>query len=191
MAKEKKQGNWFKRHKILTGVLIFVAVVTVIGLGTSESQQTTTNTTTNTNSTEQPKPEVTTAKLGEPARDGKFEFTVKGVDCGKTRVGDTYFGKDAQGEFCFVNVTIKNIGNEAQSLFAENQYVYDAAGKRYSADSEASIYGSSQGSTWYDQINPGNSVSGAIIFDVPKGTKLTSAELHDSALSNGVKVQLN
>jgi hypothetical protein len=189
MSKEKKQGNWLKRHKILTGVLVFVLLMIIVGAGSSDQQNTNTSATNNTN--EQPKQEAVTAKLGEPARDGKFEFTVKSVDCGKTRVGDTYFGKDAQGEFCFVNVTIKNIGNEAQSLFADNQYVYDAAGKRYSADSEASIYSSSQVSTWYDEINPGNSVSGAVIFDVPKGTKLTSAELHDSALSGGIKVILN
>lgn len=132
-----------------------------------------------------------TAKIGQAAKDGKFEFIVKSIECGKTRVGDQYLGKDAQGQFCMLNVTVKNVGNEAQSLFADNQYLYDSADKRFSADSEAAIYsGGTQGRTWYDQINPGNSVSGAIIFDVPKDSKIVSAELHDSAFSGGVKVNL-
>ena len=85
---------------------------------------------------------------------------------------------------------IKNIGDVSQSLFADNQYVYDRQGNRYSADSEASIYSGEAGSTWYDEINPGNSVSGDVIFDVPKGTRITKAELHDSAFSNGIEVDL-
>lgn len=186
--KGEKKDNWFKRHKILTGIFAVVGLLIFIGIVSPPSEE--------NKMSQQPQEQQAqsapqqVAGTGQPARDGKFEFTVSGVTCGQTRVGNEYFGEDAQGEFCMVNMTIKNIGNESQSLFADNQYAYDATNKRYSADSGASIYASSNGSTWYDQINPGNSVSGAVIFDVPKGTKLVTAELHDSALSGGVKVNL-
>lgn len=181
---------------IITGVVFVLGAVVALGSGSA-----TTPTAPQVSNNEEKKEteskaskdeEVANAKLGEPARDGKFEFTVKSVDCGKTRIGDQYFGTDAQGEFCLVNISIKNIGDEAQSLFADNQYAYNKDGQRYSADSEAAIYlDSDAGSnTWYDEINPGNSVSGAIVFDVPKGTKLATVELHDSAFSGGVKVDL-
>ena len=44
--------------------------------------------------------------------------------------------------------------------------------------------------TFLEDINPGNSVVGTVVFDVPKGTKVTELELHDSAFSGGVKVAL-
>ena len=45
-------------------------------------------------------------------------------------------------------------------------------------------------SMFVDQINRGNSVSGKIAFDIPKGTKIVRLVLHDSPFSNGVEVNL-
>ena len=59
----------------------------------------------------------------------------------------------------------------------------------FSADSEASIYDGSSEVLW-EEINPGNSVKGKVYFDIPKGAKLTSLELHDSMFSGGVTVDL-
>ena len=52
------------------------------------------------------------------------------------------------------------------------------------------MYAAPQGATWYSDINPGNSVEGIIVFDIPKDQIATSAQLHDSAYSNGVKISL-
>lgn len=189
MASQGRFG-WFRRHKMWTVIIVLLLLGGIGAAASGGSQNNSSNNSSSESSNMSSSSAAKVAKIGEPARDGKFEFTVKSIECGKTRVGDQYVGKNAQGEFCLLNTTIKNIGNEEQSLFADNQYVYDADGKRYSADSEASIYHDTQGRTWFDEINPGNSVSGAIIFDVPKGTKIVRAELHDSALSGGVKVDL-
>jgi hypothetical protein len=129
-------------------------------------------------------------ELNQAARDGKFEFTVKGVDCSKTSLGDTTFGTKAQGVFCLVSVHVSNIGNEAQTLDATSQYGYDAAGKKYSTDTEAEIYLGDQANTLFNQLNPGSSVDGTLVYDVPAGTKLTKIELHDSMFSGGVDVNL-
>jgi len=183
--------NWFARHKILTtiGVLIVLAI---IGSASSGNKGTQTASTSGSNSS-QPKNQATTAKLNEVANDGKFAFTVTSVECGKTSVGtNQYLQKQAQGQFCLLNVSIKNIGDQAQSLFSGNQYLYDAQNHKYSADDQATLYAGPSGSTntWYNDINPGNAVSGTIVFDVPKDVTPATAELHDSAFSHGVKVNL-
>ena len=73
----------------------------------------------------------------------------------------------------------------------KNLKLFNAAGQEYSADDTATMYNSTDtASTWYNDINPGNSVSGVIVFDPPKDQTPVSAELHDSAFSNGVKVNL-
>jgi hypothetical protein len=130
------------------------------------------------------------AGIGTAVKDGKFEFTVKSFECGKPSVGTNEFmTKTAQGQFCLLNVSVKNIGNEKQSLLSSNQKLLNGQNE-YSADDVATMYAAPQGSTWYSDINPGNSVEGAIVFDVPKDVTPSQAKLFDSAFSNGVKVNL-
>jgi hypothetical protein len=186
MSKEK-DGNWFKRHKVLTGIgVIIVIAIIASAAGGSKKDNTTTNSKSTTTS------QATTAKIGEAARDGKFEFTVTAMKCGETSVGTSeYLQQKAQGQFCRVSMNIKNIGDKSQSLFADNQKLVDADGKEYSYASTATIYAApSGGSTWYDQINPGNTVTGDVLFDLPAGVTPVTAVLHDSAYSGGVKVNL-
>ncbi len=186
-----KQGNWFKKHKILTGILVLV-IIGVIASASSGGSNTKTNSQPSTGATSDKKP--TTAKIGEPARDGKFEFTVNSMKCGEKSIGDQFANTKAQGQFCRVNLTVKNISNEPQTLDSTSQYAYSVQGQKYSTNDEAAIYAeadTNSSGAWYNNINPGNKVTGDIFFDVPDGTNPVKVELHDSAFSNGVDVNLN
>lgn len=193
--KQQKDGNWFSRHKILTGILGFfllVIVISAVSGGNNEDDAGKTATENNKTEKDAKKDETKLAKVGEVARDGKFEFTVSGVECGKPSVGENeYLQKQAQGQYCLLDLTIKNIGNESQMFDSSNTYLYDAANAKFSADGAAAMYANPQGSTFLNQINPGNSVTGKIPFDLPKDKTPVTAELHDSVFSGGVKVQLN
>jgi hypothetical protein len=133
------------------------------------------------------------AKIGQPARDGDFEFVIKSTKKASSVGTNQYLTKTAQGEFVIVDLSVKNIGDSSQLLSDWSQYLYDTSGSRYSADSAAGMYLGADGasSVWLAEINPGNMVTGKIAFDVPKGTKITQAELHDSAFSGGVAVALS
>jgi len=128
--------------------------------------------------------------MGKAAKDGKFEFTVTKMKCGVPSVGPADFGQKAQGEFCLINVTIKNVGTSAEVFVDSSQQALDGTGNTYSVDSGAAIYANEDSSTFLEQINPGNTVKGALVFDVPKGTKLASVILHESMFSAGIKVPL-
>jgi hypothetical protein len=91
---------------------------------------------------------------------------------------------------CLASVNVKNIGTEAQTLDATSQSAYDAANRKFSTDTAAEIYLGDAANTLFNQLNPGSSVVGTLVFDVPTGTKLTKLELHDSMLSGGVNVSL-
>ena len=136
------------------------------------------------------KPAPPRSQVGKAVRDGKFAFTVRSVKCGIAVVGDNpYLQEKAQGQFCAVQLSVENIGDEPQSMFADNQYAFDTKGRKFSANSMASMADESSQVLW-EEINPGNAVKGKVYFDIPKGAKLTSLELHDSAFSGGVKVRL-
>ena len=134
------------------------------------------------------------AKIGTAVRDGKFQFTITSISHAKS-VGDTAdgLGDTAQGEYTILHVTVTNIGSQPQTLDDSSQYVYDASGRKYDASTNADIdlnSASGSDSVFFNDINPGNTVRGELAFDMPAGVKVVKAELHDSAFSGGVTVNL-
>lgn len=127
--------------------------------------------------------------IGATVADGDFSFVVNGVDCSTTQIGDDYFNTTAQGQFCIVDLTVTNIGDQAQSFFGDNATLLNAEGQEFSADTEAAIYLADSASL-YEEINPGNSLASRVVFDVPAGMTPAQIELHDSMFSGGVTVAL-
>ena len=190
MSSQNKLG-YFRKHKVLTTLLvvIVVAIVAMAAGGGKKSDSTSSSPKPSSSSSSK----ATVAKVGEAARDGKFEFTISKITCGEANVGtNQYLTKQAQGQYCRVSMNIKNIGDKAQGLSSSNQKLIDGQGKQYSADDTATLYAAPEGasSTWYNDVNPGNSVKGDIIFDIPKNVTPVIAELHDSPFSGGIKVGL-
>jgi hypothetical protein len=130
------------------------------------------------------------AKVGEAARDGKFEFTVASIKCGVAEVGTSGIGKTAQGQFCLVSVTVKNIGTKPQTFDSSSQKAKGANGASYSSDGTAELYANSNAQTFLNEINPGNQAVGVMVFDIPKDATIASLELHDSPFSGGVTVDV-
>ena len=179
---------WIARHKILTGLgaaVVLIVVVSVASSGSSGSKPGAAGATAKPAHRNAP----AGARIGQAVRDGKFEFTVRSLTCGVKSVGSDVLGKKAQGQFCLAALTVKNIGNQAQTLDDSGQVAYDEAGRKFSADAEASLYANNGTSTFLNEINPGNAVAGTVVFDVPSGTKLTTLELHDSLFSGGARVK--
>jgi len=130
----------------------------------------------------------TAAGIGTPVRDGKFEFTVTAVDPGKSTIGTGSISKTAQGQFVLVHVTVRNIGNQQQSFDQSSQKMIDQQGRQLSPDTTAGVY--VDPNNFLAQINPGNSVEGLLVYDIPKDAVPTKLQLHDSPFSGGVTVQL-
>jgi len=109
------------------------------------------------------------AVIARTARDGRFEVTVSKMECGISKIGDKYLNRTAQGQFCKVSVSVKNIGNEAKLFTDSNQYGFNTAGQKFEVvDSAASIYLGDDSKSFLENINPGNGVNGVIIFDIPE-----------------------
>jgi hypothetical protein len=208
--------SWFARHKILTTAGALVLVVGVVGAlgggaeeqGTSappaaapaagqdqaEGASTTEDAPVEETAAEEPAAEEapateSTPGIGDTVADGKFEFVVTAVETGVAQVGDEFFNQTAQGQFVLVRMTVTNIGDQAQYFDGSSQKLLDTAGRTHSADTGAAIYlGDSE--SFLNQINPGNTVEGVVVFDIPADAALASLELHDSPFSGGVTVNL-
>ena len=134
--------------------------------------------------------EPVTPGLGDPVRDGQFEFTVSGVTCGHESVGEQWWKHEAQGEFCIVELSVRNIGTDARRFADGSQKAKGPEGNTYAADTGAGVVANGNGDAVWNVVNPGNAIDAKIVFDVPAGATLASLELHDSPFSGGVTVSL-
>ncbi|MFG2293047.1 DUF4352 domain-containing protein [Streptomyces sp. NPDC048603] len=177
--------SWFARHPLLTVLLAVTATLAAFGIAGSLTGG-------------QPRPTVPPGRavadsghlpgLGEPARDGKFEFTVTRLRPGVSNIGGQY-GRDAQGQFFLVHMTVRNIGDRAQTFDGSDQKLIDRNGSEYSADTAAALY-LDKSESFLNRINPGNTVDGIVVFDVPRTASPVRIELHDSLFSGGTTIDL-
>lgn len=196
--------NWFARHKIITTLLVIVATIIVISAvanGSDESATPTTGPTAVDDGTatapgngagtdkkaagRQPKKqsaEKPAAGVGDTVRAGDLELTVDKVACGKKRVGNEYLGQTAQGQFCILTVDLSNSGDGPLTISDSDFSLYDSRGRKFAADTEAMITNDESSDIWLEEINPGNTVSGALIFDIPRGADASRLELSSSDL---------
>jgi hypothetical protein len=89
-----------------------------------------------------------------------------------------------------VHVTVTNIGTESAMFTSANQTLLDAQGREFEADAGAAVMNVPDSESFLTEINPGNSVDGVLVFDVPEGLSPAAIELHESAFSDGATASL-
>lgn len=106
--------------------------------------------------------------LGTAADVDGMAITVTGVETGVALVGSDMFGEAAQGQFVLVHVSVSNTGTKPDSFNSMAVTVFDDQGREFSANSTAAIY-LDDGSVFFEDVNPGNTLNGTIVFDLPAG----------------------
>lgn len=124
------------------------------------------------------------AGLNQTVSDGQFTFRVSQV---------AYSGgydtlAKPRGQWAVVIMEVGNSGDKPQTFFPGNQKLFDAEGREYGADTMAAF---SMNEDTIMDLNPGFLASVKIPFDLPFGTTPEVIELHDSAFSRGVRVNLS
>jgi eukaryotic-like serine/threonine-protein kinase len=166
----RRRRRWGRRLLAAAGVLALVAVAASLGEAGRRGD---------------PGP----AGLGDPVRDGQFEFIVRSVDCGAGSVGRGLAGKPALGQFCLVALRVENTGSEGRTFGGGSQFLFDVAGNRHDPDLDATVR-NGDGRLLSTHLNPGQRVAGTLIYDVPDPIELARIELHDSPFSRGASVEL-
>jgi len=166
----RRRRRWGRRLLVAVGVLALVAVAANLGEGGRRGD---------------PGP----AGVGDPVRDGQFQFVVRSVDCGARSVGQGLAGKRPLGQFCLVALQVENSGSEGRTFGGGSQYLFDAAGKRHDPDLDATVR-HGDGRLLSTHLNPGQRLEGTLVYDVPDPIDLARVELHDAPFSGGASVEL-
>lgn len=170
MSEQKgKKGNWFARHKILTGII--VVIVLVIAIGSSGGSDSSTSNSGNSNNKQEQtsKDEKVMAKIGEVAQSSDLAFTVTGVKDYQS-LGNSFTSKDAQGVFKVVTLKIENTGKETKTIDSSMIKLADDQGRTFERSIDGqTAKGLAQGQVdlFLQQVQPSLSVTGEVVFDIP------------------------
>lgn len=186
----RKRGCGMVIGALAVLALLLIVVAAVFGNGTKGGDSTTAPDPSTAPAPAAPAaPQPGSEANSRSAADGMFQFTVNRTTCGRRTVGQSFMRETAQGEYCIVNMTVRNTGDEPRAMFSDNQYAFNGAGQQFSPDTGATMVIDSD-SLLFKEINPGNQVTGNIVYDVPRGTKLVRMEVHDSMFSDGASLTL-
>lgn len=165
----EKQGAWFKRHKILTGigVLVLLAIIASAASGSSDSETTTetaTNSGSSTSSQDSKQEEKTEFKVGETATFDDKSITVADIQRNYD-TGNQFAQPESGKEFVIVTVDIVNNGT---STLDYNPYEFKMQDSNGVQQNE-SLMALSEGKLNSGSLAKGGKVTGKLAYEVPKG----------------------
>ena len=200
---------WFARHKVLTiigAVVLGIILLSAVFGGGGRSDDAAPAVSQDAPAAEQPvdgsaeepgeapaeepaeEPADDAVGIGTPVASGDLEFTVTGVEPGGTEIGDV-LTTTAQGEFLLVHIEVRNTGDSAETFSDSGQKLIDSQGREHETDSSASIY-LPDNDVLFTSINPGNTVVGTLVFDLPADAEPVSVLLSGGLFSSDVEVSL-
>lgn len=113
-------------------------------------------------------------RIGDAVRVGDLEVTVKSVSR-RTKLSNGFSSK--KGNWLVVKVKLANKGKEQVMVNSSEFSVKESDGTTYSTDSDGMTYVDSDQWLFLKDINPKTSVTGTIVFAVPKSVKDPTLEI--------------
>lgn len=212
-----KKKNWFLRHKFLTAILIIVVIAIIGSMGASGDEDATagtsgsgTSSSGDSSSTDSSSGNDDSAKadsdaeaedeeeapdspadagLGSTVNTGNFDVTVTAVEAGVTVIGNEYLNETPSGQFVLVRITVANTSNESDYFHGSDHTLIDEQGRKHSTSS-GSLY-LDEPTFVLESINPGVSIDGVLLYDIPVDATPVSLELEsDEIFGDSILVSL-
>lgn len=157
-------------------LVLFIGIAVLLAIGKNKPDT--------GNFTRAPNP-TSGGSTDQPVSDGKFTFTVTGID-----EKDSLGSSKPRGRFVIVDITVKNTGKQEQTFQVNDQMLIGSNGAKYRADWMAATSINDENSLLLT-LGPGFSAKYRLPFDLPSDITPAEIELHDSALSGGATVKLS
>ena len=131
---------------------------------TSSTDATTEQATTKTNVTEK---KATVYGIGQEVPVGDVVYIVHSKEV-TTNVGGE-FGKNANGVYLVLNVTVKNNGKKAITV-TDDFFTLQKGETTYKTDSAAGLYANQDANFFLSEVNPESTITGNVVFDITEET---------------------
>jgi hypothetical protein len=127
--------------------------------------------------------------VGDTVEVGDFEITITGLETGVTSVGDSFMAESPQGQFVIVRLTVSNTGTSAEYFFDSDQELIDEQDRQHSTSSNSFLM--DEENLWLTEINPGNTVEGALLYDIPADAEPVAIDVESGWFSDPVRIALD
>lgn len=117
-------------------------------------------------------------------RVGNIEVTVNSLKEAKS-VGDDLLGSKANGTYWIINITVKNDDNQARTIDSSLFQIEGDNNTKYSTEYNAETYANNQNDLFLNQLNPGVTMSGNLVFDMPDAPTYNHIAQHYDLLVDG------
>lgn len=207
--KPEKEKSWFARHKFLTALLAVVGIgVAAAALGggggdgadnaaTSETTQSTENDSESADdgaeaSEASPAEEEAEAPdsgiaVGTAADVGDLSFTVASVEANITSSPGTLIDEPS-GQYVLLKVTVANNGDKAETVSGSDAKLIDDQGREHELSNQTMWM---ENGLFFEEINPGNSIEGELLYDIPADAVPTTLNVTSGIFSSPVTFALN
>jgi hypothetical protein len=129
-----------------------------------------------------------TTSLPKTVSSGDFKWTFKSIKCGLKKVGGSYLNSTADGQYCILYASAKNVTKKSHYLNDSDVNLVDAGGNEFESNSGLSMYLDCV--FFLDKVSAGNTKNGCLIFDVNKTSKIKKIVISGGWFSDDVVVKL-
>lgn len=176
--KKKNKKPFFKRWWFILIVIIVIAVAISGGDDDPEDKDVVSN---SDNSSSESEPEVIEVGIGTAATIADVSFTVNGVEETKEIDSGNQFIDNAvtDGKFILINITAANDKKEAITIHSSYFKIVTSDGVEYdpTTDTDVTFAMSDEDDFFLQQINPGLSKTGTVVFEVGESLDLNTTIL--------------
>ena len=106
-------------------------------------------------------------KIGEIVKVGDVEYVVNSKSLSQNVGGE--YGKTANGVYLIVNVTVKNTGKKSITV-TDDFFKLLKGDTEYASDGAAGLYANEEAKFFLSELNPENSITGNVVFDLSNET---------------------
>ncbi len=140
----------------------------------------------------EPEPEQEAVPIGTPVKAGDLEWNVTNARYATELVSQFgEFGNSKTGNFVIVDFVVINNGTEATTIASQSLALLDGQGRRSETDPDAYEYVDPAKNVFLEQVNPGVTAEGEVIFSVAPDAEQFTLEVGDASFFGGETAQVN
>jgi hypothetical protein len=98
------------------------------------------------------------------------------------------FTDHPDGQYCQVDLTVRNVGGSTRNLFVAPERLVDTTGAEH--DVNRLLSGTAFSRRIWENISEADTASGTLVFDIPLTATADHLELHDGPASGGTTIAL-
>ncbi len=130
--------------------------------------------------------------IGTPVKAGDLEWNVTNGRYATELVSQFgEFGNSKTGNFVIVDFVVLNDGTEATTIASQSLALLDGEGRRSETDPDAFEYVDPAKNVFLEQVNPGVTAEGEVIFSVAPDAEEFILEVGDASFFGGETAQVN